>query len=86
MNRLSEGYKRVVDKIWSRKAKIRFLGPKPGFQAQTKINIHFLMDTMLCKEKSNLFPNKYQTFSGFLVFFLKKKTNFRQNVEMAVSP
>ena len=34
MNLLSEGYKRNVDKIWGRMAKIGFLGQKPKFWAQ----------------------------------------------------
>ena len=34
MSRLSKGYKRIVDKIWGRVAKIGFWGQKPRFQAQ----------------------------------------------------
>ena len=36
MNRLSEGYKQAVDKIWDHMAKNRFSGQKESFQAPKK--------------------------------------------------
>ena len=58
-------------------AKIRFFGQKPRFRAQEKT--HFL--TLPCsghdrknlfKEKSCLFPNKYQSLKKFWVIFWVK--------------
>ena len=66
MNRLSKGYKWVIDQNWGRMAKIGFLDQKPRFWAQTKA---FTSSSSPCsgnarknllKEKSCLFPNNHQ--------------------------
>ena len=73
MIHFSEGYKRAVVKIWGRKAKKGFSGQKPSFQAQKKSTswrkpCSSLNREKLCKQKSTLFPNRYQSFSNFRVF------------------
>ena len=81
MNCFSEGYKQAIDKIWGRIAKNGFLGQKPCFSRDRAKS---------CKEKSTLFPNKYQCFSKFWVisdFWPKKRLSAkRKNSRFSVFP
>ena len=94
-NRLSEGHKRAVDKIWGRTAKTD-LGPK-SFRAQ-KIE-HFLRGAMVWPRPGKVVQNRvtfsrinikllanFGCFLGKKLGFWPKKNVFRQNVKMAVSP
>ena len=75
-------YKQSIDEIRGLIAKNGFSGQKPSFKAQKRI--YFLIQTMfwprpgkVVQKKSTLLPNKYQSFSGFRVFFfLLKKSGF----------
>ena len=45
MNRLSEGYKRAIDKIWGPIAKHGFFGQNPGFWAKKKLISNHVLST-----------------------------------------
>ena len=62
--------------------KNRILGPKTEISGPKKVLTSGWTPCSghnrekLCKQKSTLFQNKYQSFSKFWVFFLEKKTDF----------
>ena len=62
-----EGYKQAIDKIWGPVAKNGFSGENPTTTGQS------------CAKKKVAFSQlyKYQSFSGFQLFFEDKKTDFR---------
>ena len=78
MYRLSKDYKRAVDKIWGRMAKIRSLGQKPRFRAKKKRshlgsnNVLATTGKSCANKKGTLFRTKYQAFCKFWVSFLEK--------------
>ena len=71
----------LCQKTGSHMKKINF-GPKTGFLGPKKNPTFYFRPcsshdrTKLSKEKSTLFPNEYQSFSKFRIFFWKK-TDFR---------
>ena len=91
MNRISEGYKQAVDKIWSFGNK-RIFGPKTEISGPK--NMHFWGLTMfwpqpgkVVQTKSTLFQNKYQSLSNFFLLeindFLAKRKNGHFSVILA---
>ena len=98
IDRLAEGYKQAIDKnpgSYSKKRifgpKSEFLGPIKTFTSRSKpCSSHDR--AKLCKEKSTLFLNNYQSFNYWIkCFFGKKrifgpKTAFQQNGRFSFIP
>ena len=77
MKGLSEGYKWAVDQNWGGMAKIGFFGPKTeilGPKKTTSFPCYGHDQKKLFKEKSWLFPNKYQSLKKFWVIFWHLKS------------